>query len=759
MRPMTRERKVGKDKEKEKGLDESESGDRLFPGVIKHIVVLMLENRGFDHLMGWLYSRDEDPTIVPGDNPEPFRGLSTYGENRNALQNLANPVPPSCASEGPIEPIRATRSPATPVYGPGEKYQHIRRQIRGPEDLGSISGSSSRADMKGFVVDFDDVLRKEHKMRDPGPTRETLSQIMETYIPQQLPVLSGLARYYAVSDDWYCSVPSQTNTNRAFSMAGTSRGLVDNNFYHPAFRDPAAWAGRAASSARNWWNQESGDWSLPELAGTEADTLPASTRCLFDVLGAFGIGWKVYWQRPWPLTPLKEWNQYVRTMLPLLYGSDFNANFAQFSADDPNNAFYTAARDGTLPAVSWIEPKWGGGPSWELSLTGNDYHPVGDTTVGEDFVMNVYNALSTGKNWSDTLFIITFDENGGTYDHMVPPPAPPSDLDRCPLPGDRTGRGMDPATRTQFGFEFDQYGVRVPTLVISPRVGRSTIFRPKGSILPFDHASIIATILSMAGIERRFWQLGSRVANAPTFEYLINEDLREDALAEPSSALTVPAAFDPDSDWDPYHDSDSANELDTSQIYVLEYVGNPWRQERGEPLYLAKATSAVHRYSRRTWWYPTVSENRDLKVRVALSYRTGELDGKTQASRILNMSALYIRCHERDKWWNLSVLDSKDAYLSDDPRALWQIRLCNSRQPDSPVKVGDYVYFVSLSKCVPRKAFDGDRELFDVSPFSDRIPTRLMPIGDDASHLCDKAGEWAVWRVVQAEDASSSQGV
>ena len=50
----------------------------------------------------------------------------------------------------------------------------------------------------------------------------------ESYTPAQLPVLNQLARHYAVSDAWFSSVPSQTNPNRAFTMCGTSHGLVNN---------------------------------------------------------------------------------------------------------------------------------------------------------------------------------------------------------------------------------------------------------------------------------------------------------------------------------------------------------------------------------------------------------------------------------------------------------------------------------------------------------------------------------------------------
>ena len=70
--------------------------------------------------------------------------------------------------------------------------------------------------MQGFVVNYETA------------TSSMASQIMESYLPSQVPVISALAQNYAVSDAWYCSVPSQTLPNRMFFHAGTSNGNVDN---------------------------------------------------------------------------------------------------------------------------------------------------------------------------------------------------------------------------------------------------------------------------------------------------------------------------------------------------------------------------------------------------------------------------------------------------------------------------------------------------------------------------------------------------
>src|SRR5262249_49652117 len=55
-------------------------------------------------------------------------------------------------------------------------------------------------------------------------------RLAHLYSPADLPVLNRLARFYGVSDEWFSSVPTQTNANRAFSLSGTSCGLVNNGF-------------------------------------------------------------------------------------------------------------------------------------------------------------------------------------------------------------------------------------------------------------------------------------------------------------------------------------------------------------------------------------------------------------------------------------------------------------------------------------------------------------------------------------------------
>jgi hypothetical protein len=705
--------------------------DKLPHPLIDHVVVLMLENRGFDHLMGSLYGPDDSPTFVGRDTAIPaFQGV---------FPDFIVPLPlPN--NNGSLLPVLGARSPKTPSFNTGESFEHIMNQLWGvgapaqtwldpakrqaffkqlPPPVPPLT--KPMAPMSGFVLDYD---LETFEITGGHLDREGLSEVLDTYLPEQVPVISGLARNYAVSDEWFCSVPSQTNTNRAFAMTGTSRGLVNNSFY-----DPPSW---------NLWLQ-----AIKKLfmkGKSHADALPISTRSLFEALEQANFSWKVFWQSEWPpkgMTAGKEW-QYTRTMIQLLGDAQFDDNFVKFDASDPNNAFFAAARSGQLPAVSWIEPAWGGGPAWKPSDSwaprgvGNDYHPVSDTTTGEDFVMSVYLALSQSPVWNKTLLVITFDENGGTYDHVPPgamanmPLAPvdavaasPSGTDACPLPKPPIDRGdMDPKTRTQFGFDFSQFGVRVPTLLVGPCVPPTTVFRSPGAT-PFDHTSLIATILTMAEIPQGDWMLGERVASAPTFDYV----LASPVMREPGATLSVPMRRAP---------ADAAP-LALSTDYVFEYVGDIWHAQPG-PLYLGAFGSGALGVFK----YPTMTSNPASALRLQLVPSAGG-DG---ADPLFNMSSVLFRTPEHAlaatpfitiNWTNAYAFYDKDKGAM----SRWQVRLLGSRDPSEAIRVGDYVFFVSQAP--PPVLAPG---LVAPDPFQ-----RLCSHPKNPGFATTRAGEWALWRI------------
>ena len=125
-------------------------------------------------------------------------------------------------------------------------------------------------------------------------------------------------------------------------------------------------------------------------------------------------------------------------------------------------------------------------------------------TLGEALIWEIYEAIrtsasATGSNAMNTLLIITFDEHGGTYDHVPPPPAVAPDLNGNP-PED--------------GFDFKRLGVRVPTIMVSAQIAANTVVNT-----PMDHCSFMATMRSKwdALAPGQFPPLTARVAAAPDF--------------------------------------------------------------------------------------------------------------------------------------------------------------------------------------------------------------------------------------------------
>ena len=184
---------------------------------IKHVVVVMFENRSLDNVCGWLYRAPAAPPkyFLPAGGSAHYDGLdSSLWNPRNASYFKGDPP-----DKIPI--MDSATSLTNPNVDPEETFDHVTRQLYGPAGYTSPVQSS----MLGFVVDYEYA------------TAGNPVEIMEPFSADQVGVLSALARSYAISDAWFCSVPSQTWPNRAFVYAGTSNGKV-NNGDHP---NPFAW--------------------------------------------------------------------------------------------------------------------------------------------------------------------------------------------------------------------------------------------------------------------------------------------------------------------------------------------------------------------------------------------------------------------------------------------------------------------------------------------------------------------------------------
>jgi phospholipase C len=433
---------------------------------IKTIVHLMFENRAFDNLLGWLYETERPKNMVP---PYP-EGPRYDGLRENAYWLPLQPHYWSPVSWYPIKKGVGSDGTTTPNLDPNEDYPHVLNQMFGnaQNTVNVPPPDGTTPAMQGFLQDFD---------ADDDTWDETL-QITETYTPNDCPILNACARLFAVSDRWYCSMPTQTNPNRAFSLCGTSLGRLVNL----------------------------------HLSAIEQFQTPT----IWNVLAQKNVSMGIYYHEIWH-------NSQCYTQYTFPYMNQVSSNLLKVvKIDDPTNGFYARARAGTLPAYSYIEPKWGYGVSYDTCVQGNDYHPPTDITPGEKLLYDVYKALRSGPGWKNTLLIVTFDEHGGTYDHHSP-------IWGAINPGDPLS--------LKSPFDFHLFGVRVPTLLISPYVPAGTVFRaPFTSPQPYDHTSILATLLRWQGINPATAGLYDRVAAAPTFEGVLRPE-----IVNPGAELDDPA--------------------------------------------------------------------------------------------------------------------------------------------------------------------------------------------------------------------------
>jgi phospholipase C len=168
-----------------------------------------------------------------------------------------------------------------------------------------------------------------------------------------------------------------------------------------------------------------------------------------------------------------------------------------------------------------LEPRWGS--------SGNSQHPNYDVALGEQLIHDVYYTLRNVPAWSQTLLIITYDEHGGCYDHVAPP----------------TGAVAPDSCAGEFGFDFTRFGVRVPTVLVSPLIAPGTVFRSTGTA-PLDHTSILKTVETRWGLP----PLTARDAAAPDVGDVLTlaQPRTDDPLAGvvvPKSAVPNPVAGTP----------------------------------------------------------------------------------------------------------------------------------------------------------------------------------------------------------------------
>src|SRR3984957_15985122 len=252
---------------------------------VEHIVVLMLENRSFDHMLGFLYT--DNGNVSPLG--QPYEGLNGTESNPGTD---GSPV-----SVFRIEPATPNAC-FMPGADPGEGYMATNAQLFGGSETATTP--SSAPTNAGFVTDFAYTLTWQAREGRSIVAGTAASDIMGCFAPDTLPVLSALAKGYAVCDHWYASAPTETMPNRAFACSATSQGHMDDS--------------------------------------TKTFTCPS----IFGSLTTAGVSWRVFGYDRQPLT---------KADFPDITGAD-SSHFGLFTD------FQAAAAAGTLPAFTFLEPSW-----------------------------------------------------------------------------------------------------------------------------------------------------------------------------------------------------------------------------------------------------------------------------------------------------------------------------------------------------------------------------------------------------------------
>ena len=356
------------------------------PGLdnLKHIVILMMENRSFDHMLGSL-------TAV---NPQ-IDGINARLSNPDTTGAVVQPQP-LAEFQGQLDP------------DPDHHFPAVDLQI-----FGGDTSPTRVANMQGFVRSY------FNQQQDVGHSQK----IMYYFAQNQLPVLTTLALEFAVFNRWFASIPGPTICNRAFAHYGTSFGRVDMDLLY--VNEP-----------------------FQSIYSRLINANPKHTAKLYyyDTTSS-----------TMEITNLLQ-NQ------PELFGS-----YQQFLSD---------CSSGNLPDYSFVEPNYNDHDSDTGEEVASDQHPDHDIQAGELFIASVYKAIKSSPLWPNTALLVVYDEHGGIYDHVVPPPCTP---DQFTASANDTGTGMP--------FAFDRLGVRVPAILISPWIPAGTVVNRV-----FDHASIPATI-------------------------------------------------------------------------------------------------------------------------------------------------------------------------------------------------------------------------------------------------------------------------
>lgn len=479
------------------------AAERTLKEKFDHIVVLMMENRSFDHVLGYrsLLSRGAD---VDGLTDAVIQAFSKNARSPNSYEKeifrwLGDP--------------QFKHGGRDPVFVP-----HTMIPLHIGHGFADVAEQVAEGAMTGFVTNIRNVAKrgfegsdtaKESAMRAHMRSKGVRPyDVLGYYTDDDLPLYGHLADQFAICDRFFCAHPGPTMPNRMYSLTGN---LYVNRFSEPQVDN-----------------------------GTGGGVRLSRRTTIFDILSQQGVSWRVY-ESPPSVSMLRYFARYAGAEDPVIRD-------VKYFAED--------ARQGALPSVTFIDPAYHYAPP-------NDDHPPADMLRGQHFVKRIYDALRSNPSaWERTLLVLTYDEHGGLFDHVPPPVAEtwsdpsapqvgggfgpsaadtaiggrrrvprPSRMGEVRLPG-RPTRGPGPRYKPDVVVK---YGVRVPTFLVSPYIEPGTVRHET-----WDFAAILKTILvRYCGKDHPF--LADRVHASATFAPALSRDrVRTDIENSPSLPRPAP---------------------------------------------------------------------------------------------------------------------------------------------------------------------------------------------------------------------------
>jgi phospholipase C len=331
---------------------------------IKTIVIVMMENRSFDHMLGYLSLPPANRADVDGQSLDPAWLAKFTNYDGGAA----------------IPPFHSTNPHTMPDdFDPPHERSNIAAQIDPRQD--------DSFPLNAFVSAIPPTVSTDPDIR---------KLVMSYFGAAEAPMNDFFAANFTICDRWFCSIPAGTQPNRLMSMSGFT--MIDINH----------------------------------------DILP-DQELIYDWLNARQISWRVYHQEIPFFSMMPKW-------LPsILFGSNFKC-FEDMESDIRNTP------PDQLPQVIFVEPTYQDAPHTGTST--DDHAPAG-ISDGQEFLMQVYKAVTASPAfWQNVLMIVDYDEHGGFFDHVPPPVITTS----------------QPPGATWSGGTFESLGVRTPAYLISPYV-------------------------------------------------------------------------------------------------------------------------------------------------------------------------------------------------------------------------------------------------------------------------------------------------